>query len=56
MEKAANGAGEADVYLGDAEFGVAIGALVGQVNVIYANDFAAVGVNDLLASQASLGW
>src|ERR1700691_4111848 len=48
LEKAADGAGKADVYLGDAEFGVAIGALVGEVNVIYADYFAAIGINDLL--------
>src|ERR1700689_4113662 len=42
------GSRKADVYLGDAEFGVAIGALVGEVNVIYADYFAAIGINDLL--------
>lgn len=51
LEQAADGAGEADVHLGDAEFGVAVGALVGEVNVVYANYFSAVGVNDLLVEE-----
>lgn len=51
LQQAADGAGEADVYLRDAEFGVAVGALVGEIDVIYANDLAAVGVYDLLVQE-----
>ena len=51
LEEAADGAGEADVHLGDAEFGVAVGALFGEVNVVDADYFSAVGVDDLLVEE-----
>ena len=51
LQQAAHGAGQADIDLGDAQFGVAVGAVVGEVDVIYAHDFAAVGVDDLLVEQ-----
>ncbi len=51
LQQAADGAGEADVHLGDAEFGVAVGALVGEIDVVYADYFAAVGVDDLLVEE-----
>src|SRR5271170_5354478 len=50
-QQAADCAREADVYLGDAELGVAVGALIGEVNVIYADYFAAVRVYDLLIEE-----
>ncbi len=51
VEQAAGGAGEADVDLCDAEFDVAVGAVLGEIDVIYADDFAAAGVDDLLVEQ-----
>jgi hypothetical protein len=51
LEQAAEGTREADVYLGDAEFDIAVGALLGEVNVIYTDNFAAFGVNDLLIEK-----
>ena len=51
LQQAAHGAGKADVHLGDAQFGVAVGALIGEVDVVHAHYFAAVGVDDLLVEQ-----
>ena len=50
-KQAANGAGKADVHLSDAQLGVAVDALVGEINVVDADDFAAVGIDDLLVEQ-----
>ena len=54
LQQAANGAGQADVHLRDAQLGVAVGALVGQIDIVHADHFAAVGVDDLLVEQILL--
>jgi hypothetical protein len=55
LEQAANGPGQADIDLRDAEFGVAVGALVVQIHIVHANHFAAVRVDDLLVEQSPFG-
>ena len=54
LQQAANRAGQADVHLRDAKLGVAVDALIGQIDIVDANDFAAVGVDDLLVEQVLL--
>jgi len=54
LKEAANGAGKADVNLGEAEFEVIVGAEFGEIDVVDANDFAALGVNDLLIEEIFL--
>ena len=51
LQQAADGTGKAYIHLSDSKLGVAVGAIVGQVDVIYADDFAAVGVDNLLIEQ-----
>jgi hypothetical protein len=54
LEKAADGAGKADVNLSNAEFDVIVGAKFGEVDIVDANDFAAGGVDDLLIEEILL--
>ena len=54
LKKAADGAGKADVDLSESQFGVAVGALTDEVDVIDADDFAAAGVDDLLVKEIFL--
>ena len=51
VEQAPSGAREANVHLRDAQFRVAVGALLGQIDIVYANHFTAVGIDDLLIQQ-----
>ena len=51
LEEPAHGSGNADVDLGDAKLHVAVGAMLGEVDVVYADDFAALGVDDLLIEK-----
>src|ERR1700722_16625643 len=51
LEQAADGAGKADIDLGNAQFGVAVGALIGEIDIVDPDDFAAVGVDDLLVKE-----
>ena len=51
LQQAANRGRQADVHLGDAQFGVAVRALLGEIDVVDADDLAAVGVDDLLVEQ-----
>ena len=51
LQQAANGPFHSHIHLGNAHFDVAVGALLGEVNVVYADDFAAVGIDDLLIEQ-----
>src|SRR6202035_1737507 len=39
------------VHMRDAQFDGAVGSLFGEVNVVYADDFSAAGVDDLLVEQ-----
>ncbi len=54
MQKPADGGRKADVHLGNAKFGIPIGPLVRKVNVVHADDFAPVGIDDLLVEQVFL--
>jgi len=54
LEKAADGAGKADIDLSDAEFDVIVGAEFGEIDVVDADDFAAGGVDDLLIEEIFL--
>jgi hypothetical protein len=54
LEQTANGAGDADIDLGNAEFDVLVGGEFGEVNVVDADDFAASGVDDLLVEEIFL--
>ena len=54
LEKAADGAGDADIDLCDAEFDVFVGAEFGEVDVVDADDFATGGVDDLLVEKIFL--
>ena len=51
MEQAASRAGQTDVHMRDTQFDGAVGSLFGEVNVVYADDFSAAGVDDLLVEQ-----
>src|SRR4029077_18335701 len=46
LERAADGARKAHIDLSDAEFDVVVGAELGEVDVVDADDFAAGGVDD----------
>src|SRR5271165_204437 len=54
LQEAADGAGQADVDLGDAELDMVVGTEFGEVDVIDADDFAASGVDDLLIEEILL--
>ncbi len=54
LEQAADSAGQANVNLREAQLGVAVDARVGELDVVDADDFAAVGVDDLLVEQVFL--
>ena len=51
LKQASDCGRKADVNLSDAEFGVAVHALVGKVHIVNAHNFAAVCINDLLIKQ-----
>src|SRR4029077_4483232 len=51
LEQPANGAFYPHIHLGDAHFDVAISALLGEVNVIDADDLSAIGVDNLLVEK-----
>ena len=51
LEQAAGRAREAHVHMCHAQFDGSVGLLLGNVNVIYTNDFSAAGVDDLLVEQ-----
>jgi len=51
LEEAANCAWQADIYLGDAEFDMIVGAKFGEIDVVNADDFATFGVDDLLIEE-----
>ena len=51
VEQAPRGAGQPDIDLGDAQLDGAVDALLGQIDVIHAHDFAAAGIDDLLVEQ-----
>jgi hypothetical protein len=51
MEQAASRASQTDVHMGDAQFDGTVGTLLGEVNVVNADDFSAAGVDDLLVEQ-----
>src|SRR5271154_3022785 len=51
LQEAADGAGKANVDLNDAELGVAVGALVREIDVVYADYFSAVRVYYLLIEE-----
>ena len=51
MKQAAGCAGQTHVHMRDAQFDGAVGSLFGEVNVIYADNFSATGVDDLLIEK-----
>src|ERR1700741_3391838 len=51
LEQAANGAFYPHIHLGDAHFHIAVGALLGKVDVVDADDFSAIGIDDLLVEK-----
>jgi hypothetical protein len=51
LQKTADCAGQADVHLSDAQLDMIVGAKFGEVDVVYANDLAAFGVDDLLIEK-----
>ena len=51
LEQAAHGAFYSHIHLGDAHLDVSVGALLGEVNIVDADDFAAIGVDDLLVEE-----
>ena len=54
LKEASDGAGEADVDLGDAKFDVVVGADFREIDIVDADDFAAGGVDDLLVEEIFL--
>jgi hypothetical protein len=54
LQEAANGAGKADIDLREAKFEVIVGAQFGEVDVVDADDLAALGINDLLIEEILL--
>lgn len=48
VQQAPGGSGQAHVHLGDAQFDGLVGTMLGEVNIIDANDLAPAGVDDLL--------
>src|ERR1700730_10221395 len=54
MEQAAHRAREANIDLGEAQLGIAVGAQFDEVNVIDAHDSAAADVDDLLVGEVLL--
>jgi len=54
LEKATDGAVNADVDLSDAELEVGVSAQFGEIDVVDADDFAAGGVDDLLIEKIFL--
>ena len=51
LKQAAHGAFHAHIHLGDAHLDVAVGALLGEVNIVDADHFSAIGVDDLLVEE-----
>ena len=51
LQKAADGACHAYVYLRYAHFHVAIGALIIEVDIVHADHFPAAGIDNLLIEQ-----
>src|ERR1700680_3475056 len=51
MKQAAGRAGQTHVHMRDAQFDGSVGSLLGEINVVYADDFSAAGVNDLLVEK-----
>src|ERR1700678_2609560 len=51
LQEPAYGAGEAHIHLRDPQLDVAVGALIGKIDIVYADDFASAGVDDLLVEE-----
>ena len=51
VQQAAGGARQAHVHLRDAQFDRAVDALLGEINVVHADNFSAAGIDDLLVEQ-----
>src|SRR6266853_3639199 len=51
MEEAARRASQTDIHMGNAQFDGTVGALLGEIDVVYADDFSTTGVDDLLVEQ-----
>ena len=51
LEEPTDSAGEANVDLGDAKLDIAVGAGLGEVNIVDADDLAASRVDDLLIEK-----
>ena len=51
MKQSAGSACESHIHVRDPQFDGSVGSLLGEVDVVYADDFSAAGVDNLLVQQ-----
>ena len=51
VQETPGGARQAHVHLRDAQFDGAVDALLGEINIVHADDFSAAGIDNLLVEQ-----